>query len=299
MNQDLIQSITSVSEKLNEFRKTCHASSEVDAKALTKSIEIVAKLAISTVDDRAKVSSKDLVRSVCDLSSLLMSSFPVPEGKEKDPNKTSIMRALRKWSDENLHSDFIAALLDPDRSGPAAFRLFYELAALSTKKPPSISPDASWQSVHREMRLDEIDRTLVGGDEKGARRIDIIALRTDAILVIENKVFTWESEGQTTDYAEAVSRGYDKSIPPHKRFFIMLSPVGKPGAAEEFSGVSYYQFLMLLDNIIDSGENADNDFFVFYRNELMSTILRSQIETYRYSKEHMGVSGNEFQRKIF
>ncbi len=292
MNKSLIDSIKHVNGILGKFKATQSVPPEAFDEHLLKSIEDVTKLVLSLETGFRKVSNKDLFRAIYELSSVVMSSLPIPVVDNKILNKPSIMRALGKWSNENLHSDFIAALLNPDRSGPGAFRLFYELATLSKEEPPSIDPDSIWQSVYREVRLDEIDRTLEF-DEKGARRIDIIALRSDSILVIENKVFTWESEGQTVDYAEVVSNAYCNAIPEERQYFIMLSPDGKPGAAKRFGGVSYYQFLILLNNIIECGENINNDLFVIYHNELMNTILRRQIETYTYSKQFF--KGGEYE----
>jgi len=152
------------------------------------------------------------------------------EPRRADEKYGRILKLLNREHDENLHSDFLAMLLRPSTCGDFA----YDLAArISGGK---LSPRPKFQFVQREVILQNLGFSSAS-QEIGLRRLDLLIERDDAVIVIENKVLSTESESQTEDYALAVMEAYRWSEKP--LHFVLLSPAGSIPRSSNFNPVSY------------------------------------------------------------
>lgn len=163
----------------------------------------------------------------------------IPEG-----GTHSILRMIGRHYDENLHSDFLAALLRTETAGDCARQLFSRLLSLACGKPIQTEEVGSI-IAYREVRLDHLEPTL-SGTPLGARRLDVLARSRAGILVIESKVWTTESETQTADYHAVLGRRYPGL---ETLGFLLLSPDGKRGQDRAFRGISFAELFEHLGSV--------------------------------------------------
>lgn len=182
---------------------------------------------------------RDLIRPMQELSlQVLGSRKSISRGAHRAP---SAQRMIGRRYDENLHSDFVAALLDPRLLGHQARVLFarlFELGGGGSLDPTAIG----FQVAYRETRLDALDPALEG-TYLGARRLDVLARTARGVMVVENKVLARESQAQTTDYHRVLEERYGGK---RALAFVMLSPEGRPGRDPAFRGVGYGQLFEVL-----------------------------------------------------
>jgi len=247
VHPDLIGAIEGVSKAVGDRaslrdRQAPNAPTKVAPAQLVRSV-----LAVSGAANRPgaeiatpAASMAAIIDSVFDTSAYVVRNQEVVDTAGIDP-KHSLLALLGRLHDENLHSDFVAALLDQRVSGDLATRFFVALFNRGHPKKEIRPQDVRFVSASRELRLDAIDVALTG-EEKGARRIDVLAKSNAGTLVIENKIWTGESEGQTTDYFDTVGNRF-ASLPVS---FILLSPTGMPAVCPHFSAVSYVELFTIL-----------------------------------------------------
>lgn len=236
-----------------------------------------------------------IINSICVMGSkVLKQTFNldnIPDVKEQ----TSILSLIKKHNNENLHSDFIAALLDPAIMGQFANKFFIRLVACqSNLKNNEVKTNT--QKAYREVRLDSIS-SEINDPNLGAKRIDILVETESHVLIIENKVYTFESENQTKDYYRWTKSGYEekdkrKGITTEVVPFF-LSPSGMPASSSRFINISYfdlYEFIIELDKYCIS-TGASRELLEFYKKELENTILLSQINAINYSSNFLREKG--------
>lgn len=155
----------------------------------------------------------------------------------------TIPAAFRRSYDENFISDYLAFLLDPNKNGIGNSPLKSLLAA------------ADFDATNLALQHVSIKRefTFPGGG-----RIDLLIEADDAIVGIENKIFSLEGKNQTVSY----SRSIKKLFPEHELFLIFLAPgVHKPSSLL-FRHLSYARLLEEFKTTkLDIGENRRSSFF--------------------------------------
>ena len=292
--QNIIEAIRKVSNSLNAPRvKLIYHKEEVNLGRILESMNILNSLMVEyneNVEKKRKESkSKNslIIKEIIKLSSKVSKKYTKYLNTFENSKSSSLLKLIDRDRDENLHSDIIAALLTPSITGQFAYKFFTELIAYFNSGLRNSQID--FINVYREVRLDTIDPSL-SMSEIGARRIDLIIETKGIVLVIENKVDTWESDNQTKDYFETVNRGYSLS----KKAYLILSPSGEKGECKKFKGISYfdlYEILMKIEGQKNNLNKSSLDLYMFYLNELIETILKPRIT----SIEYMNIKNKELK----
>lgn len=203
--------------------------------------------------------SEKIIKSI----DCVANSIPRLEGGMLPVRRQSILRACRRHTDENLHSAILSSLLDMDITGKFSSIFLSEIVKEIFGEAPDMHPP--YQFSNTEIQLDSL-----GYDEGiGLRRLDILVLRPKEVLVIENKVWSSESDNQTSDYSEAIKRVY----PDRRPYCILLSPFGSDGACRDFKGLSYKQLLFCLARSIKLTPDMVSKIPEFYLNELTDIVF--------------------------
>jgi hypothetical protein len=125
--------------------------------------------------------------------------------------------------DENFISDYLAYILDPARNGIG----FAPLQALASLVGAEISAGGELK----------IDREYIF---QTGRRIDLlVTLGDEAVLGIENKIFSSEGEDQTGSYARSIAQEF----PEMPAVLVYLTPQGSAPVSSSFIPLSYGRLL--------------------------------------------------------
>jgi hypothetical protein len=196
------------------------------------------------------------IRSISQQASIIRSPITF-----RDAEGESLLNFLNKEENENFHSDFIGGFLDSRKSGKLAGELFSELVYFAKgekiKAPFEVSS-------RRELSLGE----LVPGirEEIASRRIDILAQTAEYLLVIENKVNSYESTAQTADYHEVSMQFNSNLVRPKKLVEILLSPRGDTPDCNAYVPMTYHALFQILvqlrTSIADRGESRFLDLYL-------------------------------------
>lgn len=220
--------------------------------------------------DRFKnIPEEELIDSICKVSKPVYRDIVLPLIKEKsalfDEQHLLAFEILTKFSHENTHSDFIAALLDREKVGDFADRFFQALLNFGQiKTAPTSLNTPRYQHVYREYKLKDTQR-----------RIDILVKSDDAILVIENKVESCELENQTRDYRKYVEENFVKN----RYQYLFLSLNEEIADDEKFINISYRELYDLLDNLIRPKRPKVRRMLAFYLYFLQMTFRGNLINT--------------------
>jgi hypothetical protein len=217
---------------------------------------------ISDLGESQSSFGKEVLASISDVVSRIPS---LPHLDRQSNSKFSVLRAAGRHMDENLHSDFLASVLNSDITGDFAFSLFDEIV-MRVYPEAVVGVNPPYQFVKRELQLQSIDNET---NERGLRRLDILVHRPSEVMVFENKIWSAESTDQTLDYASTISRAF----PGRKKYCILLSPFGSSGASREFRGFSYKDLYFCMEKILQSTASKLTRPVEFYFAEL-SDIIR-------------------------
>jgi hypothetical protein len=260
----LMQSISTVKEDLKKYASIEKEREELSVRKIEKenlifiaSIdEILSKLKQFKIDQerieqQSTIHEQDFIASIKNISNMIQ------ESKNRDVehfvSKESLFSFLDKASDENFHSDYIAALLNKEFMGAFSEKLFESLL----KKTSSSTEEISTRRLHtyRERRLDTLNENLKNAKGKlesiGARRIDILSVSTSHIIIIENKIYSCEHGDQTIDYYKA-TEVYCNNLSGHQKKIIagiMLSPAGIKAAHSMFTSLTYTDLFFILKEL--------------------------------------------------
>jgi len=166
------------------------------------------------------------------LSAIIIALLKHPHRVLAEPPGPSTQIAIGREFDENLHSDYISALLCTRTVGDLAHAFLARLVEETGGPQPSRQ---ALQLSYREVRLDEVDPSLVG-TSVGARRLDVLVKTPELVLVIEDKIWSGESEQQTEDYARVVRGAFE---PQRRAHLVLLSPRGIRASDPAFKALSY------------------------------------------------------------
>lgn len=240
--ETILDSIAAVEAALERRAFVVEETGEQDsADALLDSIRLVSA-ALPPPPETSETASDPgrLVETVLKMSHEVLRALPLPDVELGDVD-LAILPLIGRRFDENLHSDFLAGLLEPAVVGNLAQAVFARLFRAGRPEGAPSHDEIGHLVVRRERRLDRLDGRLAGC-KRGARRLDVVARGRSHVLVIENKVWTGESVDQTKDYAEVVTRAY----PEHQPCLLLLSPHGRHGADRRFRGLSYARLHSIL-----------------------------------------------------
>lgn len=226
---------------------------------------------------------------------------------EASASSISILDSLRKEADENLHSDFIAALLTPSTVGTLAHYFaekLLEIAAMAEQRTEDVNSTGAAtvrsrmekgearQIAKREVRLGDIDPNSQNRD-LADRRIDILLLTDKHVLIIENKINTGESDNQTTDYYRAVKGHYENGN--KKICGILLSPCGTAAQEQRFAPMTYFQLFQALHQAHQKAQTTSAkspadlrgmELCQFYLHELAKTIIQPELRRINNSRKY-------------
>jgi len=175
-------------------------------------------------------------------------------------SQPNILEKLGKERNENLHSDFLAALLDHDNCGEIAVAFLGNILCAAHADLPDLGVtiidrilQASKQNLIRVRREFPIDNGM---------RIDILLIGPEFYLIIENKVDSREHDDQTIFYynwCEAHQKGNGKSI-----IGIFLSPGRMSASCPHFLPLDYEDVtLSLAKALFQKGIKRDDDKYLF------------------------------------
>jgi hypothetical protein len=243
---------------------------------ILSAIRRIEKLSYRIEKTKPKIDDKELCKAIGDLSYQMYLQFPKLRIPDKS-DKISIFKSIGRDGNENLHSDFIAALLNPQETGLFAKELFFELLNYATPAQKNPSGKWSFQTVKREVNL------VISEQNK---RLDILVQSNDWILAIENKVHSMESENQTLDYFNAL-----KKIHGEKLVCLFLSPTGMAAQCTAFRSISYLKFFEFLVNvrqrINEKIPEQGEELYKFYSRELAQTIIHPTIRANELTGEFL------------
>ena len=245
----ILKSINTVSEaviaKQLTPQETFSASIVQDLSHLVKSISEVSikylERPIEKIVLPFKEDNRHLIESL-KIVSKSTSSCHVPVSFQSSIEE-SLLNFLNKEENENFHSDFLSGLLDSKKSKGLAGSFFRELVQFATGDKVEVPGHVV---SRRELALCELVPNV--RDEIASRRIDILAHSDEYLIVIENKVNTFESTSQTTDYHEVTAQFNSNLIRPKKVVEILLSPRGDMPECSSYVPMTYHHlFRILLD----------------------------------------------------
>jgi hypothetical protein len=299
MQNKLITEMNNVLKALESFNSFCEKDLKThDFSEIKSAIIKVSSLAREFEKRKPELNRRDICQSICDLAYKVNIQFPKCD-LPKDENDFSVFKSINKDRNENLHSDCIAALLNPNETGRFAEDLFVELIEFAGGDLESIKKDFEFQIVQREVTLHTIDESLIGCRE-GDRRIDLLVKTNSRVLVIENKVQSYESENQTSDYYHAVLEGFkNKKYRKEDLFFLFLSPTGMPASCRHFRAISYVDLYKLMTGI--KGNLASflgSRLYEFYIGELAKTIISPMIRSNEFTGNFLKGRGYGSGQKI-
>ncbi len=274
VSPSIASSVDLLNERQMEILKSlvvieCLVERERNRKPLPLSrIPISTGLTVSAVEKSSKTQSSLLVdlRQV----SQLLPAIELPKRSYTDT--LSVLQTIGIDRSENLHSDFISALLDPLIGGENASWLLQKILDRILENAPRVP---EMYRVSRERTLGSLG--LLESSGISERRIDLLIESADFIVIIENKVDSRESVDQTSDYYKAVRSCLNPSD-DRVMISILLSPSGMQANCEKYISVRYD----LIFEILDELELADNSAYFglvqFYRNELYHSLIRPKLE---------------------
>lgn len=160
--------------------------------------------------------------------------------------KTNFFQLIRKSYLEEIHSNFICWLLNPMESHELGdfplkllLQLYYSKQELN-QKAEKISKHSISESDFLSMRFET--EKAIPSENQG--RIDVYGENDQLILVIENKIKSLESQGQTVKYYKF----FKEKQRNKKKYFIYLSPTKNNCAMDEhYINITYQE---LFDYVI-------------------------------------------------
>jgi len=190
----------------------------------------------------------DLMRSLEDF----ITHCPELDKLEDRLARFNLFEALRIHQKEMAASDFLRWLLDPSETHGlgALFADRFLKMALAGEAARNMAPlqpveidvlDLSGAEVRREESHETRRRT----------DISLVDSQNKLVLIIENKLFSPETQDQTKAYFDEAVRRF----PDFRRIFIFLTPGGQAASAPEFIPVRYSDLLRTLKDLLESRQN--------------------------------------------
>lgn len=151
------------------------------------------------------------------------------------PKPLTVPKIFNKSYDENFISDFLAYILDPFKNG-IGFSPLNSLITCSKNNEVKLL-DASLSrediSIRREHPFED------------RKRIDLrVKIKDEAIICVENKIFSGEGKNQTIQYAASIK----KEFPDYAYLFLYLTPRKTIApSSDEFIHISYPELIEILE----------------------------------------------------
>jgi hypothetical protein len=153
-----------------------------------------------------------------------------PDRRERRP--ATFLQIVNASSYEPYYSSLLAYFLDPNQPhglGSVCLNALFDVLGLDVVVDER---SAAHIDVYTEYYV-------------GSRRADIIVDTGDLLVLIENKVYSGEQPGQTTDLREYGGR--DGFFPGREKRYVYLTPDGGRPVSEDFTTLSYRQLLGALE----------------------------------------------------
>ena len=219
----------------------------------------------------------------------------------------NIMSILKISKSETTASSFLAWMLNPNEiHGIGTYFLKYFLIECSKKFQDL---DVIFiDSLNLEEALITTEESFYG------KRADItIRCEKDKfICIIENKIKSSESEGQTESYVELSEKKYHH----YRKMFIYLTPSFKSASSKRFKAVSYHIIKDLLNHTINAKVNSISDEIIFFIKQFIQNLEVNILEEgeirdicnkiykkhkdvlekiFSYRPDHMSIIANELK----
>ncbi|UBZ07249.1 PD-(D/E)XK nuclease family protein [Salegentibacter mishustinae] len=190
---------------------------------------------------------------------------PIFDKLSIETKKPNIFRALGVSDYEIRHSNFLAWLLDPHENhglGDIILKKFLQDILINEK-----AQDISIISI---ANLD-ISKVEVKREWKN---IDLLVITETFVVCIENKMWSTESNGQLTKYAEKVRTEF-----PEHEFnycFVFLTPFGQESSLPEvFIDYSYSEIIEILEGVLITRANSVNPSIKIYLEDYIKLIKQN------------------------
>ena len=188
-------------------------------------------------------------------------------------NKYNVFDILNIGRQELRHSDFLAFLMNPNRSGEVGQQFLRNFLALLSKE-------------NQELHLDffkvfygELEKVIVRREYKDIDILVEIKIQNEQyVFAIENKIDADEQmydndddedkEGQLVKYKDTIDKEYNNY---HKRIFLFLSPNKRPPSDRYWTPIDYnliYSALCRLD--LNTADNTVKTLINDYKKMIMS-----------------------------
>jgi hypothetical protein len=146
------------------------------------------------------------------------------------PRRLTIPAIFWRAGDEDFISDYLAYILDPERNG------------IGNQPLEVLLTLAYGEEAEFELEQVNIQREYTFDDPSRGRIDFMIRLGKEGesgVIGIENKIYSPESDNQTTAYAQGMKEDFEGK----KHFLILLTPDGRSPASREFKPVSYMRLV--------------------------------------------------------
>ena len=163
--------------------------------------------------------------------------------------------------DEVMHSNFLASLLDPKRTGVLGHQLIKEVLRETLVTARKILPASAFLGLDRVLEnLDGMDlsQTLVRREHQ---YIDVLLTNEDHKLavIIENKIWASEGPGQL-DWYDRIIKHTHPGWDVHR---IYLTPHGGAASHEAYVPFSYGALCDIVNRVVEDGDsNLDSNVWV-------------------------------------
>ena len=184
-------------------------------------------------------------------------------------NKYNVFDILNIGRQELRHSDFLAFLMNPNRSGEVGQHFLRNFLALLSKENPALHLDFF------KVFYGEFEKVIV---RREYQKIDILVeieiQNEQYVFAIENKVDADEQmyddgndKSQLGKYKKAIDTEYNE----HKRIYLFLSPNKRPPSESDWTPIDYnliYSALCRLD--LNTADNTVKILINDYKKMIMS-----------------------------
>ena len=184
-------------------------------------------------------------------------------------SEINIFDVLRLRDSEEFHSNFLAWLLDPHGSHGLGGRFLREF--LGRSGAGYRLPNANNLRTTKVAREPHVERD----GARGRLDIRILIPAAEFLCVIENKVWSDESEGQLAHYRQALADDY----PGYRIHRVFLTPQGRPSAADterdHWTPMSYTEVLALVEDSITTHRDTANQDVISFLHQYAITLRRN------------------------
>lgn len=231
----------------------------------------------------SKISEKKLQDFVLAFESRVVSPL---ENAGFERNKYNVFDILNINRQELRHSDFLAFIMNPNRSGDIGRQFLHNFLSVLSKENPELNLDFF------KMFYGNFERVTVKREYKKIDvLLDIKLTGKDYIIVIENKVDSGEQiyedkevKGQLAKYKTIVDTEYKNHTP----IFLLLSPDKRQPSEREWTPIDYNLIYSVLCRVgTDTADNTIKTLIQDYKKMIRSQFKMENDKKLREAALHI------------